>query len=639
MPLVDRFTDAAGLGLRIALIVGIAGWAFDVPSRIGLALYTEQYLALVIGLSTALVLLETDDRRRATPLRWAGIVFAAVVCALFIYVAVHYPQLQLSLASAPPQAVALGLIMIVGVLEATRRKTGPFLPILVLLLVAFAFVGPHLPDVFETRPVSFPRLVVYLGLDTNALFGKVMAIGAIVVVPFIVFGFLLNAFGGSAFFSGLATAAVGRFKGGPAKVSVVGSGAFGMVSGSAVANVVAVGSVSIPMMARAGYAKHVAAAVEAVSSTGGQLMPPIMGASAFLMAELLELPYRTVVVAAVLPAAFFYTALFLAVDFEARRLDIAAGSAEARPDAAETRRIVGWPFLIPVGVLLYLLFVENRTAEFAAIYSVIAVIAVHLLFPLRHLAAKVKQVVAALLDSMSGITDIIMIAAAAGLIIGVLNITGISFAITLQMLAVSQHSLSLLLALTAVLCMCIALGLGMPTVGVYILLATLAAPALIELGVAPLAAHFYVLYFGMLSMITPPIAIASFAAATVAGSDPWKTSFASLRVGAGVYLVPVAFVLQPELLFIGDLADTLIAALRLLLSVALMTAVVIGHAARPLNPALRVAGGVLGVVNILPFSGAVADVILWGGFGIGLWIMALSVRAPVRQAIKGAGNV
>jgi TRAP-type uncharacterized transport system fused permease subunit len=268
---------------------------------------------------------------------------------------------------------------------------------------------------------------------------------------------------------------------------------------------------------------------------------------------------------------------------------------------------------------------------------VIAVIAVHLVFPVRHFGAKVKQIAAALLDSMSGITDIIMIAAAAGLIIGVLNITGISFAITLQMLAVSQHSLALLLALTAVLC--IALGLGMPTVGVYILLATLAAPALIELGIAPLAAHFYVLYFGMLSMITPPIAIASFAAATVAGSDPWKTSFASLRVGAGVYLIPVAFVLQPELLFLGELSDTLVAAARLLLSVTLLTAVVIGHVARPLSPALRIGGGVLGVVNILPFSGAAADAVLWGGFALGLGIMALAVRAPARPAIEETGNV
>lgn len=633
------FARAAQTVLRALLVVIVAGWAFDVPGRMGIALYTEQFLALVIGVCTTTVLLEPGAGTPAL-IGWAKAAFALVVLALFAYVAVHYPQLQLSLATAPPAAVALGIVMIAGVLEGTRRKTGPFLPILVFLLIGFAFVGPHLPDAFETRPVSFSRLVVYLGLDTNALFGKILAIASIVVVPFIVFGYLLNAFGGSAFFSGLAMALVGRFRGGPAKVSVVGSAAFGMVSGSAVANVVAVGSVSIPMMARAGYARHVAAAIEAVSSTGGQLMPPIMGASAFLMAELLEIPYQTVVVAAILPALFFYVALFLAVDFEARRLDIAAGSSQDAAADQSVRRIGGWQFLIPVAVLLYLLFVEKRTAEYAGLYSVIALIAVHLVFPFRDFVAKCRSVVDALLQSMAAISDIILIAATAGLIIGVLNVTGISFALTLQMLAISQNSLVLLLLLTAMLC--IALGLGMPTVGVYVLLATLAAPALVELTIEPLAAHFYVLYFGMLSMITPPIAIASFAAATVAGTNPWKTSFASLRVGAGVYLIPVAFVLQPELLFIGDLADTAIAAVRLLISVALLTAVVVGHAARPISAPARLFGAGLALANILPFTGGVGDTVQWGAAAAGAVLLAVLIRSPrgpVDTAIKGAGHV
>ncbi len=635
MPILPKVSRAALVVLRATLVAIVAAWAFDVPGRIGIALYTEQFLALVIGICTTTVLLEPIEGR-ATVLRWIDAGVAAAVLVLFCYVAVHYPQLQLSLALAPPAAVALGIVMIAGVLEATRRKTGPFLPILVFVLIGFVFVGPHLPDVFQTRPVGFSRLVVYLGLDTNALFGKILAIASIVVVPFIVFGFLLNAFGGSAFFSGVASALVGRFKGGPAKVSVAGSAAFGMVSGSAVANVVAVGSVSIPMMTRAGYAKRVAAAIEAVSSTGGQLMPPIMGASAFLMAELLELPYRNVVAAAILPALFFYVALFLAVDFEARRLNIGAATAE---DGRTGRRISGWQFLLPVGVLLYLLFVENRTAEFAGIYSVMTLIAVHLLYPFNRFGEKLRQVGNALLGSMAAITDIIMIAATAGLIIGVLNVTGVSFAITLQMLAISQDSLALLLVLTAVLC--IVLGLGMPTVGVYVLLATLAAPALVELAIAPLAAHFYVLYFGMLSMITPPIAIASFAAASVARTDPWKTSFSSLRVGAGVYLIPVAFVLQPELLLLGDPGDTAIAALRLLVSVALLTAVVIGFAARPLNAPLRFAGAVLALMNIVPF-GYVADAILWialaGGAGLLLTVVRPIRRAPA-SAVEEASHV
>ncbi|MGI9414883.1 MAG: TRAP transporter permease [Hyphomicrobiales bacterium] len=612
---------AVRVGLRAVLVATVASWTFDVPGRLALALYTEQFLALVIGLCTAIVLLEGAEFKPAL-VRAADSLLAALVLALFVYVAVNYPSMQLSLALAPPAAVALGVIMIAGVLEATRRKTGPFLPILVLLLIGFAFVGPHLPDIFKTRPVTFSRLVVYLGLDTNALFGKVMAIASIVVIPFIVFGHLLNAFGGSGFFARLAAASVGRFRGGPAKVSVVGSAVFGMVSGSAVANVASVGSVSIPMMARAGYQRHVAAAIEAVSSTGGQLMPPIMGASAFLMAELLELPYRSVVVAAILPALFFYLALFLAVDLEARRMGIGAVSPEDR--VGEDTRIRGWRFLIPIAVLLYLLFIEKRTAEYAGVYSVVALIAVHLTFPFRDFPGRARQVVSALLQAMTGVTDIIMIAASAGLIIGVLNITGISFAITLQMLAISQNSLALLLVLTAGLS--ILLGLGMPTVGVYILLATLAAPALVELGVPVLAAHFYVLYFGMLSMITPPIAIASFAAATVANTNPWTTSFASVRLGAAVFLVPVAFVLQPELLLLGGVAETLLAAARLTLAVIIFTAVTTGYTTRPLNLTQRIIGGAVALINVLPFGGTSADMVLWAALAAGLCLVVFAVR-------------
>ena len=618
---------AVGIGLRTALVAAVGSWAFDLPGRLALALYTEQFLALVIGLCTAIVLLEGHETKPALA-RAVNTVLAAVVLILFGYVALHYPSMQLSLALAPPAAVGLGVVMIGAVLEATRRKTGPFLPVLVLLLIGFAFIGPHLPDIFKTRPVSFSRLVVYLGLDTNALFGKVMAIASVVVIPFIVFGFLLNAFGGSGFFAKLAAAAVGRFRGGPAKVSVVGSAVFGMVSGSAVANVASVGAVSIPMMAKAGYQRHVAAAIEAVSSTGGQLMPPIMGASAFLMAELLELPYRSVVVAAILPALFFYLALFLAVDLEARRMGV--GAVSAQPDDAEDTRIRGWRFLLPIAVLLYLLFIEKRTAEYAGIYSVLALIAVHLVFPVGNLADRARQVISALLRSMSGVTDIIMIAAAAGLIIGVLNITGISFAITLQMLAVSQNSLALLLVLTAGLS--ILLGLGMPTVGVYILLATLAAPALVELGVPTLAAHFYVLYFGMLSMITPPIAIASFAAATVANTDPWATSFASVRLGAAVFLIPVAFVLQPELLLLGGLADTVLAVARLTLAVIIFTAVTTGYVTRELSMAERIAGTAVAALNVLPFIGGWVDMVLWAALALGFGFVVIAMRGAKAPA-------
>ncbi|SEQ79459.1 TRAP transporter permease [Thalassovita taeanensis] len=590
------------LVLRVALILVIFGWILDIPGYFGKYYYTEQLLALVAGLAATITL--TDPRWGRTPARATiSLVLGLTVFIAFGYVSVRYPSLQLELASAPPGAVALGLLMVLGILEAARRQTGIFLPLLLLALVLFSmFIGPKLPDGFQTRELSFSRLSVYLALDTNALFSKILDIAAITVAPFIVFGFLLNAFGGSAVFSDLAAKLVGKYTGGPAKVSVVGSAAFGMVSGSAVANVVAVGSVSIPMMARAGYARHVAAAIEAVASTGGQLVPPIMGASAFLMAELLEMPYRDVALAAILPSLLFYAALMLAVDFEARRLKIGGTSDRLElpaqnSDAPDKHR---WRYLIPVGILIYLLFFANRTAGSAGLWSAISIIAVHLIGPPAQIWHRLQDVWKGLLQSAAAISDIIILASAAGLIIGVLNLTGIAFQITLQMLAISGGDVGIMLLLTAGLS--ILLGLGMPTVGVYVLLATLAAPALIELGIQPIAAHMYVLYFGMVSMITPPIAIASFAAATVAAVSPWRTSFASLKVGAGVYLVPVAFVTQPELLLDGTLLETATALTRTLMGIGLLTLAAIGHMSRPIPLPVRIIAGLLAVANVLPVS-------------------------------------
>ena len=604
----DTGLEAARVTLRAALFLVIAAWVAGLATILRILIFNEQYILSIIGLAAALVFLD-GEKARGSIRRLADPILAAIVLLVFGYVALITPDLM-SRVLRPPEILWLSIVMIAGVLEATRRKTGPVLPILVLsLIVFFVLVGTNLPDAFQTRPLHFPRDAGYLALDTNAMMGRVMVIVGTVVLPFIVFGYLLNSFGGSKFFTGLATKLVGRFRGGPAKVSVVGSAAFGMVSGSAVANVVAVGSVSIPLMSRTGYARHVAAAIEAVTSTGGQLMPPIMGASAFLMAEFLEIPYSDIVVAAILPALFFYVALFLAFDFEARRLNIEPSTPESLGLTTGGGWTRGWKYLIPVAVLLYLLFVERRTAGYASMFTVVTLMGVHVFLPPTQFIDKVRRLVKATLGAMASSTEIILLGATAGLVIGLLNKTGFASAITIQIVIISGSQVAILLILAAILSLI--LGMGMPTVGVYILLAILAAPSLIQLGVEPLAAHLYVLYFGMLSMITPPVAIASFAAASVAGTNPWRTSFASLRVGAGVYLVPIAFVNQPELLLIGDFGDTLIAGLRLLLAVSLFTAVFVGHALRAMPKPLRIIGAPLAIANILPLPGGQLEVLLW----------------------------
>jgi len=613
------------VALQIHLAVVTFGWLADIPARNGYYFYPEQFLALAAGYSVTLTLLTVMPARRATA--WLNAALAALCYGLFTYIAIHYPSLQLELAMAPPFAVLLGIIMIIGVLEATRRRTGLFLPVLILCMAGLVFLTPYLPDAYSTRPVDPSRLAVYLALDTNALFSKILYIAAVVVAPFILFGALLNALGGSALFSSLAARLVGGFRGGAAKISVVGSAAFGMVSGSAVANVAAVGAVSIPMMRRAGYRAPTAAAIEAISSTGGQLMPPIMGASAFLMSELLEIAYVDIAIAAILPAALFYLALFLGVDFEARKFTAPAGEHsgdasghDGQESGAESEgglqaRISPWDyrFIIPVGVLIYYLFVERRTPEFSGLAALVCLFVVSFIAPGMRPARTAFMLIRKLLDAMEGLADIIVLAAAAGLVIGVLNISGLSFVVTLQILALSGGMVFLMLLLTALLS--ILLGMGMPTVGVYILLATLIAPSLVELGVQPLAAHMFVLYFGILSMITPPVAIASFAAANIARTSPWKTAFASLRIGIGIYIIPFVFALHPELLTFESWTAALGTLASTSLVILLLTAASIGALTAPLTSAWRAATALLAMLilaNLLVLRSDILGLCLGG---------------------------
>ena len=619
-------------GLRAAFALGLTLWALDAPGRLGAHLYTEQMIAFGLGLCAALALLTPPARPWSRVAAALNAGFAASVLAAFLYVAARYPAIQLDIAFAPPEAVALGALMIAGVLEAVRRRTGLVLPALLALLAGFAlFVGPHLPADYASRPVSPERLGVYLAFDSNALFSKMLDIAVTTIAPFIAFGALLNAFGGARAATEAVSRLVGGMRGGAAKVAVLGSGLFGAVSGSAVANVAAVGAVTIPMMRRAGYRREVAAGIEAVASTGGQLMPPIMGASAFLMAELLEVPYADVALAALGPGLLFYAALLFAVDFEARRRapedDAAQLRARAAARTAEGENAAPWRHLLAVAALIWLLFVEGRSPQQAGLLATAVLIALHVGLPGPGALARLRESGRRLLDAMEQVADIVVLAAAAGLIIGVLNLTGISFAITLQMLAAAGGSMALLLAMTAGLCLL--LGLGMPTVGVYILLAALAAPAMAQMGAPPMAAHMFVFYFGMLSMITPPVAIASFAAAAVAKADPWRTSFAALRLGAGFYVIPIAFANQPDMLLgVGtDPAAAALALLRALLAVALITAASIGHVARPLSQGVRLLALALAAANLAAFGAGAPDGVLIAALIGGLALMAHLARA------------
>jgi TRAP transporter 4TM/12TM fusion protein len=398
---------------------------------------------------------------------------------------------------------------------------------------------------------------------------------------------------------------MGRYRGGSAKVAVVGSAFFGMISGSAVANVSAVGVVTIPLMKRSGFPAQIAAAIEAVGSTGGQLMPPVMGAAAFLMAEVLGVPYVEVMIAAIIPAFLYYLALFFAVDAEAAKRGIKGEPSERLPQTLAVLK-AGWYFPLPFVVLVYALVAWNWQAEYAALLATAVLIVLSLAFGYKGERVSIKDLFKAIVSAGGSVVDLILICAVAGMFIGILNISGLAFGMTLQLLAVTGESLPLMLALTAV--MAIVLGLGLPTVGVYIIMATLIAPALVKVGVAPMAAHMFLLYFGVMSMVTPPVALSAFAAANIAGADVDKTGWTATRIGWAAYIVPFLFVVSPSLLMRGDPLTIAWAVGTAAAGIWLGTIGVVGFFHRPVAGWLRAAFIVAGVLVLIPadmFPGAI----------------------------------
>jgi TRAP transporter 4TM/12TM fusion protein len=486
------------------------------------------------------------------------------------------------------------------VLDASRRTSGWGFVGIILAMAIYIYISPHFPGDFQTRAVSPERLVVYLGLDINGIIGSILSIAVLVVIPFTILGQVLARTGGADFFSDLSMSAMGHFRGGAAKIAVVGSALFGMISGSAVSNVLAVGTVTIPTMIRSGFTPYRAAAIESVGSTGGQLMPPVMGASAFIMAEFLQVSYGAVCLAAAIPAILYYACLFIHVDLDAAKNKIGAAPIEGAPTLGEVFRS-GWHFLVPIFFLVYSLMypeVTRLTPEKTAIVSTVILMVLALIFGYRGKRTSIPQMLMAVIETGRISLDIILIGAAAGIMVGILSISGLAFGMTLQLVTLSGENVFLLLLLIAVLAF--VLGIGLPTVSVYILTATLLAPALIKLGVTPMAAHMFVMYNGMLSMITPPVAFAAYAAANIARTDGWTTGWIACLVGWSTFVLPFLFVLTPSLLFDGPLYLVAWNFARILFGLFVGTAGIVGFALRPISIPARLLYGLIALPIVLP---------------------------------------
>lgn len=617
--------------ILVVLTLISSAWAAELQVYFDLTFFKEQFLGFFFAFGMAGVFLRVKAHTREHGDRvpwydWLGF-FGSLISGG--YILVMYPSIAYRLGILSPERWILGGLAIVLILEATRRVAGWALVWVGVACILYAKFAEVFPGLFAAKGATWVRLMSYLYLDSNGLLGVPLTVAASVVVAFIFFGQALYAVGGDRFITDVALIAMGKYRGGPAKVSVVSSALFGTVSGSAVANVAVDGAITIPLMKRTGYPSHVAGAIEAVASNGGQIVPPVMGAAAFLIAEFLNIPYGQVALAAAVPASLYYLALFTQVDLEAAKHGLGGLPADQVPKFRGVMRF-GWAFLFPLGFLVYVLMFANWDAGKAGITTVVLTFVVGALQKAtRPSFAKIWRCVE---DTGRTLLDIVVITALAGLVIGALQLSGLTFKLSLILVNLSGGNVFALLAMTAAVC--IFLGMSLPTAVVYITLAVLVGPALAQLGIDPLAAHLFLFYFGMLSLITPPNCLATYTAAAIAHSDFWQTGWTGMRLGIAAYIVPFAFALHPALILKGTAGDISLAVVASAIGTFLLAVGCAGYLFRGLDWLKRSLFIVAGLLLMLPtWHGAWLILDATGVLlGMGLFVWERSKSSPVPSA-------
>ena len=505
-----------------------------------------------------------------------------------IHLIVTFKEIVLRGGAATQLDIWLGGLLILFVLEGTRRVLGWALPIIASVFILYALLGKYLPGLWGHRGVNLESLISYQYLTTEGIFSLPLGVSATFIYIFILFGGFLVASGTGEFFIDFANSIAGHLKGGPAKVAVFSSACFGTISGSAVANVVGTGSFTIPLMKRLGYSPTFAGAVEAVASTGGQIMPPVMGAGAFIIAEMLGIPYIQVAIAAAIPAILYYFSLMYMVHLEAIRLGLRGLSKEERPNLWNTLKGRGY-LLIPAILLIYWLIVGYSPMK-AGFWSIGAVFVFSFLRRATWMGP--MKLVEALKRGGTGCLEVVTACACAGIVIGVVTQTGLGLKFSTIVIEASKGFLPL--ALTFIAITSLILGMGVTTSAAYILTIILGGPVLVKLGVLPLAAHLFVFYYSCLSTITPPVALAAYAGAGIAGANPFSVGFTAMRLALIAYIVPYFFVFQPVLIWQGNFLNILWAFFTAVLGCIALGSGLMGQMLGPLGILSRfllVAGG------------------------------------------------
>lgn len=571
----------ASLTLAIP-VVGLVA-IIDIPFYFtGVSLFVQQYLALFWGLVSALVFLTVPVRggRRSDEVPFYDVILALASICVGLYVTLFYPKILLTLGIINSTRIFLGILAVGIVLETTRRLEGWPLTIIIGCFIAYALFSNFFPGILQTKGVPWRRLVIQLYLGADSLFGTPLKMAVIVVFAYVLFGSFLSSTGGSEFFVGIANSLFGRRRGGAAKAAVVASMLLGGFSASAVGNVATIGVVTIPMMKKAGYPPTFAAAVEAVSGTGDLIIPPIMGTAAFIMPEFLGVPYATVAIAALVPGILYYLGDFMQIDLRAANMGLKPLPPEQIP-ALKQVLLKGWYFLVPIGLLIFSIFFLFLRPELAALVSIAGLLFMVAFNKERRQVLRIGSLLRLLQGSSRFMLEITVVCAAAGFIVGLVTYTGLGYSLSLFLTQLSGGNLLMLAILTAVASTI--LGMGMPVTPCYVLLATVAAPAMVSLEVSPLLAHLFVYYFGTFSFLTPPVCLAVYAAASIAEAPMIKTGFQSMKLAIAGYLVPFFFLYKPGLALLGSPLQVIWSVTEGVLATILVAMAVEGYFVRQMN--------------------------------------------------------
>ena len=525
-------------------------------------------------------------------------VIASIACGFYFAVNSEAIATRITLLD-PLSTVDIGFatILIVLCLEVCRRTVGLLLTGIVIGFMAYNLYGHVLPTPFGHGYISYEHFLDIMIFTTDGLFGTPLRVAATYVLLFVLFGtFLANA-GGGEFFNNLAASVAGARVGGPAKIAVVSSGLYGTISGSPTSDVVTTGSITIPMMKKIGYPATVAGAVEVAASTGGSILPPVMGSAAFIMAEYTGIPYLEIVVASTIPAMLYYFSVYSQVHYTSVRLGLKGLDKSAVPPLFETMKNGGL-FLVPLAAIVWALF-EGYSPTFVALFGAVAVIGISFIRKQTRLSP--KRVLESLAETAKRLAPVVGACTAAGFVIGGITMTGLAAKLSALVFLMTGNLVWLTLIVAAI--MTIILGMGMPTVSSYILAAVLIGPLLIKLGIPEMAAHLFLLYYAVLSAITPPVAVAAFAAASIANDNPMRISFKGVQFAVGAFLLPFFFVLDPALLGEGSVLDVIWATVRAVLAFALISVASAGCFMSPLKAHQRLIAFTTVIPLLAPYVG------------------------------------